>query len=114
MLSLKNYLYISTIIFCLGIFGILFRKKFLYKLISSSLIALSAIINFISFSYFLYPEKIFQLTLIIFMIGLIIMQFAIGFFVYYLVKKEGKDIDLKRRDPFLELNLKIANFFRRE
>ncbi|MBU2598813.1 MAG: NADH-quinone oxidoreductase subunit K [Actinobacteria bacterium] len=114
MLSLKNYLYISTIIFCLGIFGVLYRKRFIHKLIASSLIALSTIINFVSFSYFLYPEGSSEWILGIFIIGLIIMQFAVGLFVYYFIQTKERDIDMESVDPFLRFGIKMAKFFRRK
>lgn len=114
MLSIDNCFFISTILLCIGIFGVLYRKKFIHKLIASSLIALSTLFNFVSFYYFLYPEKISEWIVIIFLIGFIIMQFAIGFFVYYVVQKEEKYIDLESEDPFKKFSIRIAKFLRRK
>ncbi len=114
MLSLNNCFLISTFILCIGIFGILYRRKFVHKLISSSLISLSAIINFISFAYFLYPENISGLVITIFIIGLMMMQFSVGFFIYYFVQKEEKDMEIELEDTFLRLKKRLMNFFRRK
>ncbi len=113
-MSLNNCFLVSTIILCIGIFGILYRRKFVHKLISSSLISLSAIINFISFSCFLYPENISGLIITIFIIGLMMMQFSIGFFIYYFVQKEEKDMEIELEDTFLRLKKRLISFFRRK
>ena len=52
MQSLDSYLFISAMLFCLGVFGVVTRRNAIAVLMGVELILNAAIINFIAFSKF--------------------------------------------------------------
>ena len=54
MIEVQNFMFVSSLLFLIGIFGIfLNRKNIIVLLMSVELILLGVNINFVSFSYFL-------------------------------------------------------------
>jgi len=80
-LNLQLISYFSFSIFLLGLFGVSFYKSFLSKVISFQLIIVSALINFFSFSLFLYNESVWDKTFTL--LGIISVYLLMFSIVYY-------------------------------
>lgn len=82
-MNFELIIYFSFALFLLGIFGILYSRNILSLLITFQMIILSAIINFFSFSQFLYGQAVADKVFIIFgTISLYLFMFAIIYFIH--------------------------------
>jgi NADH:ubiquinone oxidoreductase subunit K len=94
-LNLQLISYFSFSIFLLGLFGVSFYKSFLSILISFQLIIFSALINFFSFSLFLYNESVWDKAFtLLAIISVYLLMFSI---VYYNFTASG---NIKDKSPF--------------
>jgi len=82
-LNLQYIVYLSFLIFLLGIFGASFSRSFLSIIISFQFIILSSMSNFFAFSLFLYDSSVWDKTFIFFALTCIyLLLFAIVFYNY--------------------------------
>jgi len=101
-LNLQIISYFSFLIFLSGLFGLLFYKRFLSVLISFQLIIISALINFFSFSLFIYSESVWDKTFTI--LGIISVYLLMFSIVYYDLAAGGKikdRISAATRDDYM-------------
>ena len=76
-ISLNNYVTLSAVIFCIGIYGLIFnRKSIIGILISTEIMLLSANINFVAFSSFL--NDILGHLFAIFVLGVAAAEIGVG------------------------------------
>jgi NADH:ubiquinone oxidoreductase subunit K len=98
-MNFQLIIYTNLLFFIIGIFGILYSRELLSIIISFHFIIISAILNFLSFSTFLYQQLFWDKIFII--VGSIIIYLIMFCLVYYinLVRDpQGKEIfsrDLK-------------------
>lgn len=76
--SLHAYLVISTALFCIGIFGVLYRRNLVAILIALELILNSASINFLAFNKFTMVDKSVGQVFVIFIIALAAAEVCVG------------------------------------
>jgi NADH-quinone oxidoreductase subunit K len=75
--SLNHYIILSAILFCVGVFGLIFnRKSVIGILIATEIMLLSANINFVAFSSFL--NDITGVLFVIFVLGVAAVEVGIG------------------------------------
>jgi len=94
-LNLQLITYFSFLILLSGLFGVSFYKSFLSILISFQLIIVSALINFFSFSLFLYNESVWDKTFTL--LGIISVYLLMFSIVYYNFATGGK---IRDKAPF--------------
>ena len=68
MIPIENFLVLSSILFSLGIYGVLARRSAVLILMSIELMLQAVSINFIAFAVYLYPEQFTGLIFAIFVI----------------------------------------------
>jgi len=68
MIPIQHFLVLSSIIFSLGIYGVLARRSAVLILMSIELMLQAVSINFIAFAVYLYPEQFTGLIFAIFVI----------------------------------------------
>ncbi|MCL4418124.1 MAG: hypothetical protein M1365_15805 [Actinobacteria bacterium] len=111
-MNLQIISYFGFLIFLLGLFGISFYKSFLSILISFQLLIISALINFFSFSLFLYSESVWDKTFtLLSIISVYLLMFSI---VYYNFAADGKLIDkalFKSRDNYFLFKLDKSDWW---
>ena len=76
--TLQSYLLVSTILFSVGVAGLLFRRNLVAILISLELILNSASINFLAFNKFCMLDKSVGQIFVIFIIALAAAEVSIG------------------------------------
>ena len=82
-MNIQYIVYLSFLIFLLGIFGASFSRSFLSIIISFQLIIISSLCNFFAFSLFLYTSSVWDKTFIFFAFASIyLLLFAIVFYNY--------------------------------
>ena len=94
--SLSSYLLISSILFSIGIFGLLVRKNLIAVLISLELILNSANINFVAFNKFCLVNKATGQVFAIFVIALAAAEVCIGLSLILLLYRQNKSIDVEK------------------
>ena len=94
-MNLQLINYFSFLIFLVGLFGVSFYKSFLSILISLQLIIVSALINFFSFSLFLYSESVWDKTFTL--LGTISVYLLMFSILYYNFATGGK---IRDKAPF--------------
>ena len=68
MIPIENFLVLSSILFSLGIYGVLARRSAVLILMSIELMLQAVTINFIAFAVYLHPEQFTGLIFAIFVI----------------------------------------------
>jgi NADH:ubiquinone oxidoreductase subunit K len=58
MVPLENYLVLSAIVFCLGVYGVLSRRNAVLILMSVELMLNAVSLNFIAFAAYLDPNRV--------------------------------------------------------
>ncbi len=82
-MNFELIIYFSFSLFLLGIFGVFYSRNILSLLITFQLIIISSIINFFSFSQFLYAQATWDKIFMIFgTAALYLFMFAIIFYIY--------------------------------
>lgn len=81
-MNFQLIIYINILFFLIGIFGILYSGELLSIIISFHFIMISAILNFLNFSMFLYQQVLWDKIFII--IGSIIIYLIMFCLVYYI------------------------------
>ncbi len=93
--SLLSYLFISTALFCLGIFGLLARRNLIAVLISLELILNSASLNFVAFNKFSMADKTTGQMFAIFIIALAAAEVCIALSLVLLLFRQRRSINIE-------------------
>ncbi len=93
--SLGAYLFISTALFCLGVYGLLSRRNLVAMLISLELILNSASLNFVAFNKFSLINKAAGQTFAVFVIALAAAEVTIGLSLILLFHRKRDSINVE-------------------
>ena len=93
--SLSSYLFISSILFSLGVFGVLMRRNLVAMLISLELILNSVNINFIAFNKFCLIDKSLGQVIVIFVIALAAAEVCIGLSLILWLYRKKESINIE-------------------
>ena len=94
MNSLESYLIISSLLFCIGIFGIVTRRNAIAILMGIELILNSASINFVAFNRFSGMEKLDGHIFTIFVIVLAAAEAAVALAIIINLFKSIGSVDV--------------------
>lgn len=93
--SLQSYLFISTALLSLGVFGLLYRRNIIAILISLELILNSASINFLAFNKFCLTDKAVGQVFVIFIIALAAAEVCIALSLVLLLHRRRNTINIE-------------------
>src|SRR5205809_8089456 len=96
--SLNHYLFLSTALFFIGVFGFITRRNMISMLISVELILNSVNINFVAFNKFLYPAKAEGIFFTLFIITIAAAEAAVAIAIIITVYRRFKTIDADNID----------------
>lgn len=68
MIPIENFLVLSSVLFAIGMYGVLARRSALLIVMSVELMLQAVSINFVAFALYLYPEAFTGLVFAIFVI----------------------------------------------
>jgi NADH-quinone oxidoreductase subunit K len=92
--SLMHYVVLSALLFCIGIYGVLFnRKSVIGILISTEIMLLASNINFVAFSSFL--QDITGHLFAIFVLGVAAAEVGIGLAILVIYFRSKGNISIK-------------------
>ena len=77
-LTLNHFLFLSAVLFGIGVYGVLSRRNILGILMSIELMFNAANINFVAFNHFLYPGQTWGQGVVIFVITLAAAEAVVG------------------------------------
>jgi len=92
-ITLNHYLFISTALFFIGVYGFFTRRNMISMLIAIELILNSVNINFIAFNKFLFPQKSEGLFFTLFIITIAAAEAAVAIAIIISVFRRFNSID---------------------
>lgn len=98
MIGLTHFLFVSCILFFIGIYGFLTRRNMITMLMSIELILNSVNINFIAFNKFLYADKLDGLFFTIFIITIAAAEAAVAIAIIINLYRNSRSIDVEEAD----------------
>ena len=98
MIGLTHFLFVSCILFFIGIYGFLTRRNMITMLMSIELILNSVNINFIAFNKFLYADKLDGLFFTIFIITIAAAEAAVAIAIIINLYRNSHSIDVEEAD----------------
>jgi NADH:ubiquinone oxidoreductase subunit K len=95
MNSLQNYLLLSSLLFAIGLAGVLTRRNAILVLIGIELMLNAANLNFIAFWHFgPHPETLTGVMFTIFSIGVAAAEAAVGLAIILAAYRHSRTTDL--------------------
>lgn len=96
MIELHHYLILATVLFCIGLFGVLTRRNTVGILMSVELMFNAVNINLVAFSHF--HRHIEGIAFSIFIFAIAAIEVAIGVALVLSFYRNFNHIDLKKAD----------------
>src|SRR3989442_1195689 len=93
-IGLTHFLFISTALFFIGVFGFLTRRNMITMLMAIELILNSVNINFIAFNKFVYPDKLDGMFFTVFIITIAAAEAAVAIAIIIHLYRSIKSIDV--------------------
>ena len=90
--GLNQYLYLSAILFTIGVLGVLLRRNVIVLLMSIELMFNAANINLIAFNHFLYPDRVWGQGVVIFVITLAAAEAVVGLSLVLAIYRNIKSV----------------------
>jgi NADH-quinone oxidoreductase subunit K len=101
-ISLYNYIILSAILFCIGVYGVIFnRKSVIGILISTEIMLLASNINFVAFSGFF--SDIMGHLFAIFILGVAAAEVGIGLAILVIYFHTKGNISIKELNTIKDL-----------
>ncbi len=94
MIGLVHYLVLATLLFCIGLYGVLTRRNAVAVLMSIELMFNAVNINLVAFSH--YRPEITGIVFSLFIIAVAAAEATVGVALVLSVYRNQKDIDLSR------------------
>lgn len=91
--NLNTYLYLASILFGMGVYGLVTRRTLIGMLISSELILAAASINFMAFNRFTAPDPTVGQVFTLFIMAIAAAEAAIGLSIIIAVYRNYKSVD---------------------
>jgi NADH:ubiquinone oxidoreductase subunit K len=94
LVGLTHYLILSSILFCVGIFGVMTRRNAIGVLMSIELMFNAVNINFVAFSKFVTPSEFVGQIFAIFVITIAAAEATVGLAIVLLIYRNFKGINV--------------------
>ena len=92
---LTHILFLSTALFCIGMYGLFTRRNMITMLMSVELMLNSVNINFIAFNKYLYPDKLDGIFFTIFIITIAAAEAAVAIAIIINLYRTHQSIDVE-------------------
>ena len=93
MIPLEDYLFVSALLFSVGVYGLITKRNAMRLVFSVEMLINAANINFIAFNRFLYTEALGQ-TIVLFSIALAAGEAAVILAVVVVAYRIHEDVDV--------------------
>jgi len=92
-MTLYHFLALSSILFGIGIFGVLTRRNILGILMSIELMFNAANINLVAFNHFLYPDRLWGQGFVLFIITLAAAEAVVGLSIVLAIYRNTRNVN---------------------
>jgi NADH:ubiquinone oxidoreductase subunit K len=93
--QLETYLYVSLVLFFIGLYGVLARRNLIAVLISVELILNAASLNFMAFNRFLAPHPAVGQVIALFIMAVAAAEAAIALSIIIAVYRKLKSVNVE-------------------
>lgn len=97
-IGLEHILFISAILFFIGVYGFMTRRNMITMLMSVELILNSVNLNFITFNKYLYADKLDGIFFTLFIITIAAAEAAVAIAIIINLYRNYKSIDIEDAD----------------
>ncbi len=94
MIELEHVLFLSAVLFCLGLFGVLARRNAVMVLLAIELMLNAVNINMIAFAVYLSPEALVGLVFAIFIITVAAAELALALAIVLRLYRSQGNVNL--------------------
>lgn len=94
-ITLNHFLFVSSALFFIGVYGFLSRRNLITLLMSVELMLNSVNINFIAFNHYLWPGKMDGLFFALFIIAIAAAEAAVAIAIIIHMYRQYKSIDVE-------------------
>ena len=91
---LTHILFVSTVLFFIGMYGLFTRRNIITMLMSIELMLNSVNINFVAFNKYLFPDKLDGLFFALFIITIAAAEAAVAIAIIINLYRSHKSIDV--------------------
>jgi NADH-quinone oxidoreductase subunit K len=92
---LTHILFVSTALFCIGMYGLFTRRNLITMLMAIELILNSVNINFVAFNKYLYPDQLDGIFFVIFIITIAAAEAAVAIAIIINLYRTHQSIDVE-------------------
>jgi NADH-quinone oxidoreductase subunit K len=92
---LTHILFVSTALFCIGMYGLFTRRNMITMLMAIELMLNSVNINFVAFNKYLYPDKLDGIFFTLFIITIAAAEAAVAIAIIINLYRSHKSIDVE-------------------
>jgi len=92
---LTHILFVSTALFCIGMYDLFKRRNLITMLMAIELILNSVNINFVAFNKYLYPDKLDGIFFVIFIITIAAAEAAVAIAIIINLYRTHQSIDVE-------------------
>lgn len=96
--GLYHILFISTVLFFIGVYGFFTRKNLITMLMSIELILNSVNLNFIAFNKYLWPQQMDGLFFTLFIIAIAAAEAAVAIAIIINLYRSHRSIDVENAE----------------
>ena len=97
-IPLSHVLFVSTMLFFIGVYGFFTRRNIITMLMAVELILNSVNINFVTFNSYLFPEKLNGIFFTIFIIAIAAAEAAVAIAIIINLYRSHQSIDAEDAD----------------
>lgn len=96
--GLTHFLFISSALFFIGVFGFFVRRNLVTMLMSIELVLNSVNLNFIAFNKYIWPDKMDGLFFAIFVIAIAAAEAAVAIAIIINLYRSHQSIDVEQAE----------------
>lgn len=93
--GLNHYLFVSAMLFALGMLGVLLRKNIIVILMSIELMLNAVNVSFVAFNHYLHPDQLNGQIMVFFVMTIAAAEAAIGLALAVTVFKKFKQVNIR-------------------
>ena len=96
ILGVKHFLFISAVMFAIGIYGMVSRRNIVGLLMSIELLFNAVGINFVAINRYLYPDTLWGQGFTLFVIALAAAEAVVGLALVLTISRSSKTVLVER------------------
>ncbi len=97
-MTLHHVLLLALALFCIGLYGVLFRRHLIGILIGAELMLNAASLNFMAFNYWVVEDPAVGQIVVLFIIGLAAAEAAVALSVVLSIFRKLESADVRHLD----------------